>query len=70
MNLKHFSWICLAMGVLAVVYQMVLRPDQAMEAASFFSTTMILMAVGFSLVRRELAKLRPEETKVQASTPR
>jgi hypothetical protein len=30
------------------------------EAVSLFTSTMILMSAGFALVRRELAKLRPE----------
>ena len=62
MNLKHFSWSCLLIGIIPVVYQVVLRPDQNRTAASLFTSTMILMAVGFNLVRRELAKLQPGES--------
>lgn len=60
MNLKSFSWACLLVGILPLVYQFVLRPGQNTEAASLFSSAMILMAVGFSLVRRELENLQPE----------
>lgn len=68
MNLKHFSWACLLLGVLAVVYPLAFGPVQAWNAASLFSTTMILMAVGFALVGRELARLRSNSSAPGAST--
>lgn len=60
MNLKSFSWACLLVGILPLVYQFAFQPVQNLEAASLFSSAMILMAVGFGLVRRELERLRPE----------
>lgn len=62
MKLKYFSWSCLLIAIISVVYQVGLVPDRDMTAASFFSSTMILMAVGFSLVERDLAKLQPRES--------
>ncbi len=60
MSLKSFSWACLLIGTLPLLYQLALGPVQNVEAASLFSSAMILMAVGFGLVRRELDRLRPE----------
>lgn len=55
MSLKHFPWVCLVLAGLPLVYQLVAGLGEDRTAASLFSATMIVMAVGFGLVRRELA---------------
>lgn len=58
MTLRFFSWACLLIAVIGVAWQ--LSDSASSEAFSLFTSTMILMSVGFSLVQRELAKLRAE----------
>lgn len=58
MSLRFFTWSCLLIAVLALGYQLFASVPQNQEALSLFTSTMILMSVGFELVRRELAKVR------------
>ena len=59
-NLKIFTWSCLLIAALALGLQVLSSSVQNQEAVSLFTSTMIIMTVGFNLVRRELAKLRPK----------
>ncbi len=59
MRLKFFTWSCLMIAAIALGYQVFSSSGQNQEAVSLFTSTMVLMSVGFNLVRRELAKLRP-----------
>ena len=60
MNLKIFTWACLLIAAIAFAYQVFSSSAQNKEAVSLFTSTMIIMSVGFNLVRRELAKHRPK----------
>ena len=60
MTLKLFTWFCLALAVLAVAYEVFVGGSRDTEAVGLFTSTMIILTVGFDLVRRELAKLRSE----------
>ena len=59
MRLRIFTWSCLLIALIALGYQVFLGSGQNQEAVSLFITTMILMTVGFDLVRRELMAMRP-----------
>ena len=60
MKLNAFIWACLLLAVLAFGYQVFSGTAQNREAVSLFTSTMILMSIGFRLVQVELAKLRPK----------
>ncbi len=59
MRLKAFTWSCLLIAALALGLQVFSNSVRNPEAVSLFISTMVLMAVGFHLVRRELERLRP-----------
>ncbi len=59
-KLKLFTWTCLLIALIAVVYQVIAPSTQHQEPRSLFVTSMIVMAVGFNLVHRELTKVRDE----------
>lgn len=58
MSLKLFSWSCLTIAVLALGFKVFSDSVQSQEAVSLFITAMIVISVGFNLVRRELAAIR------------
>ncbi len=60
MKLSAFIWACLLIAALAFGYQVFSGPAQDREAISLFTSTMILMSIGFRLVQVELSKLRPK----------